>query len=175
MAHTLRNLRLPPLPEISWALTSLPVPTDALAALAHMHPASIDPAGYLNLDIIVNDTTFPGRVELTETAWARKRFNQWYRLNTAFPWAIVLHWDGGPNQPRTLDWLVNGLNHSENIVTRVEMENSAHFGVGPEPPTVSRGNPNSMLSIAQLQRPWLDGTPLIASHLRHDVGHPDHR
>lgn len=135
-----------------------------------VQPVGVDSAGYLNLFSSLRQMPFQGRVELLETQWNQKHFDRWYRLRPEHPWAIVLHWDGGQNYPRSLAQLVNGLNHSGNIVTGSESENSAHFGVGPAEPAIADGDISAPVSIAQLQRPWMDGTPLLASHLHHTVG-----
>jgi hypothetical protein len=160
-------------PAIPWPDMGWPAPIQETLDL--IQPATIDSAGYFNLVSRLNDMPVQGRIELLETKWNLKHFSPWYRLRHDLPWALVLHWDGGPNYPRSLAQLVDGLNHSENIVTKTEAENSAHFGVGPAKPCIARGDYQAPLSIAQLQRPWNDGTPLLASHLRYTVGNQDQR
>ncbi len=144
--------------------------------LGSVVPLRIDSRGYLNLLIEVRGTVVPGRVEVVPTRWNLERDTLAYVMRTDLRPGVVLHWDGAPTgNQRSIHQLVRGLNESVHFVTKAELTNSAHFGVGGAPISVARDDPTGELSVAQLQHPWHDGVPLIASHLNPRVGKPDFR
>lgn len=164
------------LPTALVRIDDLPVPDPIQSILSSLVPLRVDRAGYLNLMLQVRGTTVPGRVEILPTKWNLEHDSIAYRMRTDQRMAIVLHWDGAPTgNQRSIEQLVRGLNDSVHFVTRERMSNSAHFGVGGASVAVGRSDPTSVLGIAQLQYPWHDGTPLIASHLNWRVGKPDMR
>lgn len=152
----------------------LPLPGHIREILGSLAPLKFDAAGYLNRLIEVRGTFIPGRVEVVPTRWNLEHNTLAYRMRTDQRLGVVLHWDGAPTgNRRSVEQLVRGLNESVHFVSRARMTNSAHFGVGSALISTARDDPTAPLGVAQLQHPWRDGTPLIASHLNWRVGKPD--
>lgn len=170
---------LPPADRSSSPTGLLPpaaLPHHIRAILALRTPLALNSSGYLTRSIQVRDQLMPARVPLAPTRWNLEHRRPYDRLRSDHPWGLVLHWDGAPTgNLRTVEQLVRGLNESVHFVSGETMTNSAHFGVGAAPITVAGGSAATPLGVAQLQHPWYDGTPLIASHLNPRAGKPDSR
>jgi hypothetical protein len=99
---------------------------------------------------------------LAQTQWNREHSHDWDRLESGFPWAIVLHWYGENSDfEQTPEAYLRGFDGLR-MVSGYETRTSAHVLVG-------RGEPGvdfNQISILQTQRPHQDGTPFVASHLQ---------
>jgi len=96
-----------------------------------------------------------------QTQWNLEHANRWDRLESGYPWAIVLHWYGdNPDARQSVSSYLNGFNGLRQIED-YETRTSAHALVGRAHPAYRSGT----ISILQTQNPYTDGTPLVASHL----------
>ncbi len=173
-ARALPSAQVPKLGDRCWA-ERLPIPASARRTLGLQPALRMDEHGFLAL-ASTGGPAEPRRVQVLPTAWNLQKNRPRHRMWDQHAWGVVLHWDGAPTGAlRSAAQMVNGLNHSMDIRTGEEVQNSAHFGVGPARLTRDPGDPNDPLSVAQLQHPSPDGVPYIASHLRPEVGKPDWR
>ncbi len=105
-----------------------------------------------------------GPIPQTRTHWNMDRDRLVDRLDSRFPWAIVLHWFGDrPDFEGSLEAYLrgfDGLRPVSDYITRT----SAHFLVGTESPAVRLGADG--IGIVQTQQADDDGTPFLASHLQ---------
>ncbi len=154
-----------------WA-EHLPIPAIIRQVLELQPPLLMDEHGYLAL-APADSWTSPLRVQVLPTAWNQQKNRLRHRMWDQYSWGVVLHWDGAPTGARrSAAQMVNGLNHSMDIRSGNEVQNSAHFGVGPARLMRDPGSADEPLSVAQFQHPAPDGVPYIASHLRPEVGKP---
>ncbi len=160
LAAAAPKLQLPvQLPAVSWPLlatTSLPGRQRAI--LLRMPRLELDAAG----SFLLKPANTPGTpLPLAQTQWNREHANNWDRLQTGHPWAIVLHWFG--DDPQTEQSVASYLHGFDGLRTvyGYETRTSAHCLVGRAHPT----NPGEHIAILQTQLPHADGTPLVASHL----------
>ena len=101
-------------------------------------------------------------LEVAQTQWNREHANDWDRLESGHPWALVLHWYGdSPGFEQSTAAYLRGFDGLR-MVSGYETRTSAHCLVGPARQEDAQGG----ISILQTQVPHADGTPLVASHLQ---------
>jgi hypothetical protein len=145
------SLRLDTLPQSTQEILSL-VPTTMIGA---------DGILYLSN----SRESSPGRIPLARTQWNRENSSRTHRLTKSVPWGIVLHWYGDKeNFDKTVTGYLRGfdsLRQVEDYMTRT----SAHFLIGDQQPSIELRDPQDPVGIIQTQKPDLDGTPFVASHI----------
>lgn len=118
-----------------------------------------------HLVLLRTDDHLAGYVPLAKTQWNREHNHRTHRLHTNVPWGIVVHWFGDKeNFDKNISSYLRGfdsLRQVDDYITRT----SAHFLVGENEPTVGIKSPDAPVSILQTQKPDLDGTPFVASHV----------
>lgn len=139
-------------------LGDLPYPISSI--LKCVPQVEIDDSGYLRFYDATG--TEIGQAILAQTQWNKERSNSFERLFQDLRWGIVLHWFGATlDGDESLAGYLRGFDGMRNV-GGYETRTSAHFLVGEA--QVS-DQPGSQISIVQTQKPYSDGTPLVASHL----------
>ncbi|HSQ17057.1 MAG TPA: N-acetylmuramoyl-L-alanine amidase [Anaerolineales bacterium] len=148
------------LPAISWpTLPTAALPTGTHTILQSQPRLEVDRNGNFKYTP-ANAPAAP--LPIAQTQWNREHAHDWDRLETGFPWAIVLHWFGdSPGYQQSTEAYLRGFDGLR-MVSDYETRTSAHCLVGAAHPA----NPSQAISILQAQLPHADGTPLVASHLQ---------
>ncbi|RLC30029.1 hypothetical protein DRH13_04925, partial [Candidatus Woesebacteria bacterium] len=136
------------------------LPTEISSILKSVPEMSVENNGYLSFkqnntwkEIINAPTQF--NIENSRTI---------DRLRTNVPWAIVLHWIGG--EYKTLDnYITRGFNSLRSFNGGTPYRTSVHVLVGDKSPLISESGLDKPVSIAQIQKPDVDGVPFRAAHL----------
>jgi hypothetical protein len=140
---------------------TLPQSTQEILALVPTTMIGVDGILYLSK----SRESSPGRIPLARTQWNRENNSRTHRLTSSVPWGIVLHWYGDKeNFDKTITGYLRGfdsLRQIDDYITRT----SAHFLIGDQIPTIELRGSEDQIGIIQTQKPDLDGTPFVASHI----------
>ncbi len=152
-------LRLQPPPAVPWpTLLVGALPDRQRAILRRLPELEVDQSGIFCY-LPGNSPAVP--LPAAQTQWNLEHANRWDRLESGYPWAIVLHWYGdNPDTRQSMSSYLNGFNGLR-WIEDYETRTSAHALVGTAHPAYRSG----IISILQTQMPYADGTPLVASHL----------
>lgn len=147
------------LPSAFWpALTATNLPARQRAILRRLPDLGVDPSGIFRYR---PGTAQEFSLPAIQTQWNLENAGRGDRLESGYPWAIVLHWFGdSPDTRQSVSMYLNGFNGLRQIED-YETRTSAHALVGTAHPAYRSGT----ISILQTQMPYADGTPLVASHL----------
>ena len=157
-AHSYKNTKSA-IPRLK--LTDLPIKIRAI--LQRVPVTSLDEEGFL----WIHDPkgVLISRVPMAQTQWNRERSNPFERLFNDVSWGIVLHWFGAvlEGEDNLAAYLrgFDGLRRVEEYQTRT----SAHFLVGDSVVDDRAAFERNEVGIVQTQKPDLDGTPFVTSHL----------
>ncbi len=154
------------------ALDVSSLPSRVKAILERVPLASIGAQGYL---VYQNSSDpLPHPAPVAQTLWNKEHRRVWDRLDSRFPWGIVLHWYGDKDHfDRSIPGYLRGFDGLRKI-DDILIRTSAHFlvgdadpvGVPVSTPVPNRHGVNAPFGILQTQLPDRDGTPFVASHLR---------